>query len=69
MIIEIAGVLWFWPSTPSVLAIFLTGFFYTIIGVSQVWFDKRLFKSVMWEYIWVSAVIFITLLVFTSWAG
>lgn len=69
MIIEIAGILWFWPSTPSVLAIFLTGFFYTIIGVSQVWFDKRLFKSVMWEYIWVSAVIFITLLVFTSWAG
>lgn len=69
MILEVASVLWLWPSTPSVLAIFLTGVFYTIIGISQVWFDKRLFKNVMWEYIWVSAVIFITLLVFTSWTG
>ena len=69
MIVEVASVLWFWPSTPSVLSIFLTGVFYTIIGISQVWFDKRLFRNVMWEYIWVAAVIFVTLLVFTSWAG
>lgn len=69
ILLEVASILWFWPSTPTVLAIFLTGVFYTTIGISQVWFDKRLFKNVMWEYIWVAAVVFISLLVFTSWTG
>ena len=69
ILIEIGSFLWFWPSTPTVLAIFLTGVFYTTIGLSQVWFDKRLFKSVLWEYIWVSAVTFVSLIVFSSWMG
>ena len=66
-ILEVGSILWFWPSTPTVLAIFLTGVFYTTVGISQIWFEKRLFKSVMWEYIWVSRVVLITLLLFTSW--
>ncbi len=67
VIIEVGSMLWFWPSTPTVLAIFLSGVFYTVIGLSQVWFEKRLFKSVMWEYIWVSSIVLVTLLLFTSW--
>jgi len=66
---EVGSMLWFWPSTPTVLAIFLTGVFYTTVGLSQVWFEKRLFRSVMWEYIWVSGIVLITLLLFTSWTG
>lgn len=69
LLLEVGSVLWFWPSTPTVLAIFLTGVFYTTVGLSQVWFEKRLFKSVMWEYIWVSGVVLITLLLFTSWTS
>jgi hypothetical protein len=69
MILEVGSILWFWPSTPTVLAIFLTGVFYTMIGLSQVWFDKRLFKNVMWEYIWVGTVVLVSLLAFTSWMG
>lgn len=67
IVFEVGSFLWFWPSTPTVLAIFLTGVFYTTVGLSQVWLDKRLFKNVMWEYIWVSAVVFISLIIFTSW--
>lgn len=69
VLLEVGSMLWFWPSTPTVLAIFLTGVFYTTVGLSQVWFEKRLFKSVMWEYIWVSSIVLITLLLFTSWTS
>ncbi|HSX39995.1 MAG TPA: hypothetical protein VLF68_00070 [Candidatus Saccharimonadales bacterium] len=67
-ITEIAVVLWFWPSTPTVLALFLSGIFYIIISLSHVWLERRLFKSVIWEYLWVSLIIFIVLFLFTNWS-
>ncbi len=69
ILLEVGSILWFWPSTPTALAIFMTGVFYTTTGISQVWFDKRLFKNVMWEYIWVAAIVLFSLLFFTSWTG
>lgn len=66
---EVAILLWFWPTTPTVIALFLTGFFYTIVGISQVWFDKRLFRGVIWEYIWVAVIVFCILILSTSWSG
>ena len=68
-ILEVALVLWFWPSRPTVLALFMTGFFYSVIGLTQAWFDKRLFKNVILEYVWVAAIVFFVLLLFTSWTG
>lgn len=67
MLIEIVSLLWFWPSSPTVLALFLTGFFYTIIGLSHVWFERRLFRGVLWEYVWVGAVVFFVLILFSQW--
>lgn len=64
---EVALVLWFWPSTPTLIALFLTGLFYTIVGLSHVWFDKRLFRNVLWEYIWVAVLVSLILFLFTSW--
>ncbi|MCL5435115.1 MAG: hypothetical protein M1405_01880, partial [Patescibacteria group bacterium] len=60
---EVAILLWFWPSSPTVIALFLTGIFYSIVGLSQAWFEKRLFKSVIVEYAWVALVVFIVLVV------
>ncbi len=68
-ILEVALALWFWPSRPTVIALFLTGFFYSVIGLTQAWFDKRLFRNVILEYIWVAAIVFFVLIVFTSWTG
>lgn len=65
---ELSVLLWFWPSTPTLISLFLTGVFYTIIGISQVWFDKRLFKAVIWEYILVSIIVFTVLVLYTSWS-
>ena len=64
-LVEISFILWFFPTIPTIIALFLTGFFYIVVGLSQSWFEKRLFKSVMWEYIWVAVVIFLVFVFFT----
>lgn len=66
-LVEIAIVLWFWPSNPTVVSIFLTGFFYICSGLSHIWLEKRLFKGILWEYVWVGVIIFFILILFTSW--
>ncbi|MBF8249819.1 MAG: hypothetical protein HW400_420 [Candidatus Levybacteria bacterium] len=63
-VVETAFVLWFWPTTPTIIGLFLTGLFYILVGISQIWLDKRLFKSVMWEYIWVGVIIFLVFVAF-----
>lgn len=68
LIIESSTILWFWPSTPTLISLFLTGIFYTLVGLSQAWFEKRLFKSVILEYLWVAIVTFIVLIFFTIWS-
>ena len=42
-LVEISLILWFWPSKPLVIALFLTDIFYTVVGLSHVWYEKRLF--------------------------
>jgi len=66
-LVEAAIILWFWPSSPTVIALFLAGFFYTIVGLSHVWFEKRLFKGILWEYVWVGSVTFFVLILFSPW--
>lgn len=65
-IVETALALWFWPTTPTIIGLFLTGLFYILVGISQVWLDKRLFKGVMWEYVWVGVIIFLVFITFSS---
>lgn len=68
-LLEVAILLWFWPAQPTLLSIFLTGFFYTIVGLTHVWMDRRLFRGVIWGYIWVTVVVFLLLITFTAWKG
>lgn len=65
-IVETALAAWFWPTTPTIIGLFLTGLFYILVGISQIWLDKRLFKGVMWEYIWVAVIIFLVFVTFSS---
>jgi len=66
-IIEISLLLWFWPSTATIIALFLSGFLYIVLGLSHLWFEKRLFKNVLWEYIYVAVAVFFMLVAFTPW--
>ncbi len=64
-LVETSFALWFWPTSPTIIALFLTGLFYILVGISQVWLDKRLFKGVMWEYIWVAVIAFLVFVTFS----
>lgn len=66
-LLEVAILLWFWPSSPTLIALFLSGIFYSILGLSHGWFEMRLFKGVIWEYLWVMLILLIVLVFFTSW--
>lgn len=67
LIAQIAAMLSFWPVLPTVAALFLAGNFYTFVGLSQHWLERRLFRGVLWEYIWVIVVVFLVLIFTTSW--
>lgn len=66
---EIGAFLSFWPVSVTFAAIFLAGNFYTFVGLLQHWLEHRLFKRVLWEFIW-GAIILFTILFFTAkWGG
>ena len=69
VIAELGLVLNFWPVTPVVAALFLSGNFYTFVGLSQVWLERRVFKSTMWEYVGVAIIVFLVLVSQTKWGG
>ena len=66
-LVEIASLLLFWPSSPTVLALYITAMLYVFLGLSHVWMEKRLFKNVLWEFTWVGVIAMLFLLIFTSW--
>jgi hypothetical protein len=66
-LVEVAVFLWLGPSSPTVAALFLTAIFYVLVGLTQAWFEKRLFRSVILEYFWLTLIAFIFLVLFTNW--
>jgi hypothetical protein len=69
MMVELAFVLSLWPVTAAIYAIFLTGMFYTYSGLSHAWIEKRLFKGILWEYVWVGVLSILFLLIFSQWGA
>lgn len=67
MMTELACVLTLWPVTPAIYAIFLTGIFYTYSGLSHIWIERRLFKGILWEYVWVGILSILFLVIFSKW--
>ena len=67
LLFESSIILWFWPTMPTLISLFLTGIFYTLIGLTHAWFEKRLFKGVILEYFWVAIVTLVVLIFFTFW--
>ncbi|RJQ24415.1 hypothetical protein C4577_07945 [Candidatus Parcubacteria bacterium] len=64
---ELSIVLTIWPVNPTIYSIFLTGMFYVFSGLSHNWFEKRLFKGILWEYVWVAFISILLLVVFSKW--
>lgn len=64
---ELSIVLTIWPVNATIYAIFLSGMFYTYSGLSLAWIEKRLFKGILWEYVWVVFLSILMLLLFSRW--
>ena len=65
--VEVAAFLWLNSSTPTVIALFLTAIFYVVLGLAHAWSERRLFRGVIIEYFWVTAIAFVFLILFSGW--
>ena len=66
-IMQLSFVLIIWPVNASVYSLFLTGIFYTYSGLCHAWLDRRLFKGILWEYVWVGFISVLFLVIFSKW--
>jgi len=66
-LMELSLILILWPVNASIYSIFLTGVFYAYLGVIHAWIEKRLFKGILWEYIWIGFLSILILLFFSKW--
>lgn len=66
-LVELGTAVWFWPTSPTVVALFLTSVWYIFIGLAHIWLDRRLFRNILWEYAWVSVIAILVLISFTKW--
>ena len=64
---ELSLVLNMWPVDASIYSIFLTGIFYAYSGLAHVWVEKRLFRGILWEYVWVGFLAVLILIFFSNW--
>lgn len=68
-LMELSYVLIIWPVTASIYSLFLTGIFYTYSGLSHAWLERRLFKGILWEYVWVGFISMLFLIIFAKWGA
>lgn len=66
-LVELSLILNLWPIDASIYSIFLTGIFYTYSGLIHAWVEKRLFRGVLWEYIWVGFLSVLILIFSSKW--
>lgn len=66
-IAELSLVLNLWPINAAIYSIFITGIFYSYSGLAHAWSEKRLFRNVLWEYVWVGFLAVIILIFFSRW--
>ncbi len=66
-IMVIAMLLYFWPVSVVEGAIFLTVSMYVLLGLGQSDQEGRLFRQTVREYLVVGIIVFLALVVFTSW--
>lgn len=64
---QLALALSLWPINPAIYSIFITGMFYAYSGLCHAWVEKRLFRNVLWEYVWVGFLAVLILIFFSRW--
>lgn len=67
LLFELSFILNLWPAGASIYSIFISGFFYIYLGLTHAWIEKRLFRGVLWEYVWVGFLSILILILFSNW--
>ncbi len=69
LLLEVAGVISFWPLTVTSGSLFLTACLYVVLGLCQHYLDERLFPNTVREYLGVGTVVLLTMYFTTQWGG
>lgn len=66
---QVALSLYFWPVTVVVGSLFLTALCYVLLGLGQAYLEGKLFKQTIREYLLLGALVFIGMLIVTTWGA
>jgi Protein of unknown function (DUF5656) len=66
---QLAVILFFWPVGVIVGSLFMTVYFYILLGLGQAELEGRLFPQTVQEYLMVGVVVFSVMFFSTSWVG
>lgn len=66
---ELTLVFSFWPIKTTMLALFLTTCLYSLVGMAQQYIADKLYKKTVSEFLWVSLIVFILVMLTTRWRG
>jgi hypothetical protein len=69
LLTQVAFILSFWPTTPTISALFMTTCFYCITGMGQQYLQEKLYKKTVSEFGIVIGIILIVFLISTNWRG
>ncbi|MDO8451878.1 MAG: hypothetical protein Q7S76_03340 [bacterium] len=69
MCMQLAWVFSFWPVNRTLVALFMTTFFYSGVGVSQQYLVQKLYKKTALEFFSVTFIVFLIVIIATRWRG
>lgn len=69
ILMEIAWMFSFWPVATTLIALFLTTAFYSLVGMGQQYLVERLYKKTAIEFLGVVAIVFVIVMLATRWRG
>ena len=68
-LIQLSWALTFWPVKLTILSLFLTTCFYSMVGMAQQYLVERLYKKTIVEFFVVSFIVFLLMILTTHWRG
>ncbi len=69
LLAELSWVFSFWPVSRTLVALFMTTFFYSTVGMAQQYLVEKLYKKTIIEFFIVTAIVFSIVLLATRWRG
>lgn len=69
ILMELGWIFSFWPVATTLIALFLTTCFYSLVGMAQQYLVERLYKKTVIEFLGVVTIVFFIVFLVTHWRG